>query len=48
MIQTSLRSFSATRSARRLDGNGNSLMQEKPSERNNRTVPRATASAVSD
>ena len=47
-IQISPRSFSATRSARRPDGNGNSLMQEKPSERNSRAVPRAIASAVSD
>src|SRR5947209_8446224 len=48
MIQISPRSFSATRSARRPDGSGNSLTQENPSERNSRAVPRAIASAVSD
>ncbi len=48
MIQISLRSFSATRSARRPEGKLNSLTQEKPSERNSLEVPRATASAVSD
>ncbi len=42
------RAFSATRSARRPEGSGNSLMQEKPSDRNSRAVPRAMASAVSD
>src|SRR6185437_13720173 len=47
-IQISPRSFSATRSARRPDGSGNSLTQENPSERNSRAVPRAIASAVSD
>ena len=30
------------------NGNGNSLMQENPSERSSRAVPRAIASAVSD
>ena len=39
---------SATRSARRPDGSGNSATQEKPSERNSRAVPRAIANAVSD
>jgi len=39
---------SATRSARRPEGSGNSLMQENPSERSSRAVPRAIASAVSD
>ena len=47
-IQISPRSFRATRSARRPDGNGNSLTQENPSDRSNREVPRAIASAVSD
>jgi hypothetical protein len=47
-IQMSPRSFSATRSARRPDGSGNSLTVENPSDRNSRDVPRATASAVSD
>ena len=47
-IQISPRSFSATRSARRPDGSGNSLTQENPSERSSRAVPRAIASAVSD
>jgi hypothetical protein len=47
-IQISPRSFSATRSARRPDGSGSSLMQENPSERSSRAVPRAIASAVSD
>jgi hypothetical protein len=30
------------------EGSGNSLMQENPSDRNSRVVPRAIASAVSD
>src|SRR5262245_1743428 len=47
-IQISPRSLSATRSARRPEGSGNSATQAKPSERNSRAVPRATASAVSD
>jgi hypothetical protein len=47
-IQISPRSFSATRSARRPEGSGNSLMQENPSDRSNLAVPRAIESAVSD
>src|SRR5258708_4790635 len=47
-IQISPRSFNAARSARRPEGSGNSLMQENPSDRNSRAVPRAIASAVSD
>src|SRR6185437_1786284 len=48
MIQISPRSLSATRSARRPDGKGNSLMHENASERKSRVVARATARAVSD
>jgi len=47
-IQISPLSLSATRSARRPEGSGNSLMQVNPSDRNSRAVPRAIASAVSD
>jgi hypothetical protein len=38
----------ATRSARRPDANGNSLITENPSECSSHVVPRATASAVED
>jgi hypothetical protein len=47
-IQISPLLSTATISARRPDGSGNSLTQQKSSERNNRPVPRAIARAVSD
>jgi hypothetical protein len=47
-IQISPPESSATRSARRPDGSGNSLTTQRPSACSSRAVPRATASAVSD